>query len=195
MGDKRTSKQIQFHCEAGGGVNGGWKETWNGRVRLLMLGDRWNCKCTFLFFSPFYTNCTRSPSASGTTGWRNWNLCLRCPLSQRPSVFVRHLSSNSLSRREAIQVFMGGLRMAFCTERRADQALQKAHWGEAIQMQSLWQVSVGVLRAHRELWGLHPCNLVSQKSEMLMRFFRCLNENLSDTSLIWFHPDQRQLIR
>lgn len=37
---------------------------------------------------------------------------------------------------------MGRLRMALCTERRANQTLQEAHWSEAIQMQPLRQVSV-----------------------------------------------------
>lgn len=33
---------------------------------------------------------------------------------------------------ETIQVFVGGLRVAFCTKRRADQTLQEAHRGKAI---------------------------------------------------------------
>lgn len=53
---------------------------------------------------------------------------------------------------EAVQVFMGRLWMALCTERWAYQTLQEAHWSKAIQMQSLRQVSVRNGRAAGR-WG------------------------------------------
>lgn len=40
-------------------------------------------------------------------------------------------------RREAIQVFMGGLRVAFCPLRRADASLSEAHGVQAFQVQLL----------------------------------------------------------
>lgn len=39
MGDKRTSKQIQFQCEGGGGMGAGGGHGMAVK-RLLMLGDR-----------------------------------------------------------------------------------------------------------------------------------------------------------
>lgn len=134
MGDKRTSKQILFQCD--GGVD------WSCEVACVLQSLK--LQVHFFFFSPtFYTHVHLRP-------WRHnisWNLGLLCPPPPPPPHPPLHfvlfelvflpLTSKPPHRREAIQVFVGGLRVAFRTERRADQTLQKAHRGKAIQMQSL----------------------------------------------------------
>lgn len=60
-------------------------------------------------------------------------------------------------RREAVQVFMGWLWVALRSKWWTDEALQKTHRSQTLQMQPMWQVSVCVIRhsVSNWFWAIH----------------------------------------
>lgn len=59
-------------------------------------------------------------------------------IENRYSVYVIYIVLSFCCRREAIQMYVGGLHLEICTFRWADTALPQAHWCQALPVPGLW---------------------------------------------------------